>query len=93
MTTLGDTIRPRAKSSEWKAIVILILLIPVLWSPLSFRGARSASPESIDPQGQAVICGYRSIHSGFFSSISRIFHSLRHFFSSFSRVIAVMGSS
>jgi signal peptidase I len=33
MTTLQDTIRPRAKSSEWKAIVILILLIPVLWSP------------------------------------------------------------
>ncbi|MBR1091277.1 signal peptidase I [Bradyrhizobium manausense] len=34
MTTLQDTIRPRAKSSEWKAIVILILLVPVLWSPV-----------------------------------------------------------
>jgi signal peptidase I len=34
MTMLQDTIRPRARSSEWKAIVILILLVPVLWSPL-----------------------------------------------------------
>lgn len=34
MTTLQDTIRPRAKSSEWKAIVILIVLVPVLWSPV-----------------------------------------------------------
>ncbi|MBR0832978.1 signal peptidase I [Bradyrhizobium manausense] len=34
MTTLESTIRPRAKSSEWRAIVILILLVPVLWSPL-----------------------------------------------------------
>ncbi|MET4387786.1 signal peptidase I [Bradyrhizobium sp. F1.4.3] len=33
MTTLQDTIRPKAKSREWKAIVVLILLIPVLWSP------------------------------------------------------------
>lgn len=33
MTTLENTIRPKAKSSEWKAIVILILLVPVLWSP------------------------------------------------------------
>ncbi|TWB01639.1 signal peptidase I [Bradyrhizobium stylosanthis] len=33
MTTLQDTIRPRSKSGEWKAIVVLILLIPVLWSP------------------------------------------------------------
>lgn len=37
MTTLQDTIRPPARrtaqSREWKAIVILILLIPVLWSP------------------------------------------------------------
>ncbi|WP_426407908.1 signal peptidase I [Bradyrhizobium ganzhouense] len=33
MTTLENTIRPRARSSEWKAIVILILLVPVLWSP------------------------------------------------------------
>lgn len=33
MTVLQDTIRLRAKSSEWKAIVVLILLIPVLWSP------------------------------------------------------------
>lgn len=33
MTTLQDTIRPKAKSSEWKAIVMLILLVPVLWSP------------------------------------------------------------
>jgi signal peptidase I len=33
MTTLGDTIRPQAKSSEWKAIIFLILLVPVLWSP------------------------------------------------------------
>jgi len=34
MTTLQDTIRPRAKSSEWKAVVFLILMIPVLWSPV-----------------------------------------------------------
>lgn len=33
MSTIENTIRPRAKSSEWKAIVILILLVPVLWSP------------------------------------------------------------
>ncbi|WP_063684729.1 signal peptidase I [Bradyrhizobium stylosanthis] len=33
MTTLQDTIRPRSKLGEWKAIVVLILLIPVLWSP------------------------------------------------------------
>ncbi|MBC9875780.1 signal peptidase I [Bradyrhizobium sp. INPA01-394B] len=34
MTTLQDTIRPQARSREWKAIVILILLVPVLWSPV-----------------------------------------------------------
>src|SRR4051794_31105268 len=33
MTTLQQTIRPSAQSREWKAIVILILLVPVLWSP------------------------------------------------------------
>ncbi|MDH2345167.1 signal peptidase I [Bradyrhizobium sp. SSUT77] len=33
MTTLQETIHPSAQSREWKAIVILILLIPVLWSP------------------------------------------------------------
>ncbi len=33
MTVLHDTIRPSAKSREWKAIIILILLIPLLWSP------------------------------------------------------------
>ncbi|OKO71152.1 signal peptidase I [Bradyrhizobium sp. NAS80.1] len=33
MTTLQETIRPSAQSREWKAIVILILLIPALWSP------------------------------------------------------------
>ncbi|WP_027552487.1 signal peptidase I [Bradyrhizobium sp. Cp5.3] len=33
MTTLQETIRPSAQSREWKAIVILILLIPLLWSP------------------------------------------------------------
>lgn len=33
MTTLQDTIRPQARTREWKAIVVLILLIPVLWSP------------------------------------------------------------
>ncbi len=33
MTTLQQTIRPTARSAEWKAIVVLILLIPVLWSP------------------------------------------------------------
>jgi signal peptidase I len=34
MTTLQETVRPSsAQSREWKAIVILILLIPVLWSP------------------------------------------------------------
>ncbi|MDA9438573.1 signal peptidase I [Bradyrhizobium sp. CCBAU 51745] len=34
MTTLQDTVRPRARPREWKAIIILILLVPVLWSPL-----------------------------------------------------------
>ena len=35
MATLSETIRPsRAQSREWKAIVILILMIPVLWSPM-----------------------------------------------------------
>ncbi|TQF37670.1 signal peptidase I [Bradyrhizobium sp. UNPF46] len=35
MTTLSETIRPsRAQAREWKAILILILLVPVLWSPL-----------------------------------------------------------
>jgi signal peptidase I len=35
MTTLSPTIRPsRAQSREWKAILVLIVLIPVLWSPL-----------------------------------------------------------
>jgi signal peptidase I len=34
MTTLEQAIRPSARSREWKAIVILILMIPVLWSPL-----------------------------------------------------------
>lgn len=34
MTALSQTIRPStAQSREWKAIVVLILLIPVLWSP------------------------------------------------------------
>src|SRR5690349_13893479 len=34
MTTLQETIRPStARPREWKAIVVLILLIPVLWSP------------------------------------------------------------
>lgn len=33
MTTLQDTIRPQARPREWKAIVVLILMIPVLWSP------------------------------------------------------------
>ncbi|MBR0993280.1 signal peptidase I [Bradyrhizobium japonicum] len=35
MTIVQDTIRPPgARSREWKVIVILILLVPVLWSPL-----------------------------------------------------------
>ncbi|TQF30983.1 signal peptidase I [Bradyrhizobium sp. UNPA324] len=35
MTSLSQTIRPsRAQSREWKAILILILLVPLLWSPL-----------------------------------------------------------
>jgi signal peptidase I len=33
MTTLQETIRPSAQSREWKAIVVLVLLIPMLWSP------------------------------------------------------------
>jgi len=33
MTILQDTIRPSAQSREWKAVVVLILLIPLLWSP------------------------------------------------------------
>jgi hypothetical protein len=56
-------------------------------------GARQApSPESIHPKSQADICGYKSIHCGLRCSISRIFQSRRHF-NSFSRVIAVTGSS
>ena len=35
MTTLTETVQPsRVQSREWKAILVLILLIPVLWSPL-----------------------------------------------------------
>ncbi|WP_298241185.1 signal peptidase I [uncultured Bradyrhizobium sp.] len=35
MTILSETTRPsRAQARDWKAIVILILLVPVLWSPL-----------------------------------------------------------
>jgi signal peptidase I len=34
MTTVQDTIRPKARSRDWKAIVVLILLVPVLWSPV-----------------------------------------------------------
>ncbi|WP_439369043.1 S26 family signal peptidase [Bradyrhizobium sp. DASA03120] len=33
MSTFQESIRPAARSSEWKAIVVLILLIPVPWSP------------------------------------------------------------
>jgi signal peptidase I len=33
MTIVHDTVRPSAQSREWKAIVVLILLIPLLWSP------------------------------------------------------------
>ncbi|WP_441237027.1 signal peptidase I [Bradyrhizobium sp. 930_D9_N1_4] len=33
MTTLEQSIRPQARSREWKAIVVLILLVPFLWSP------------------------------------------------------------
>ncbi|GLR89874.1 signal peptidase I [Bradyrhizobium iriomotense] len=33
MTTLQESVRPKPRSSEWKAVLILILLIPVLWSP------------------------------------------------------------
>jgi signal peptidase I len=33
MTTLQEAVHPQAKVREWKAVVILILLIPVLWSP------------------------------------------------------------
>lgn len=33
MTSLEQTIRPAARPREWKAIVVLILLIPILWSP------------------------------------------------------------
>ena len=34
MTGLSQTIPSRAQSREWKAILILLLLVPVLWSPL-----------------------------------------------------------
>ncbi|MBH5402086.1 signal peptidase I [Bradyrhizobium sp. CNPSo 4010] len=34
MTVLQESTRPAARSSDWKAIVILILMIPVLWSPV-----------------------------------------------------------
>ena len=33
MTAVQEAIRPSPRSREWKAVVILILLIPVLWSP------------------------------------------------------------
>jgi signal peptidase I len=53
MTTLQDTIRPRAKSREWKAIVILILLIPVLWSPPFLFRTFAYQPFNI-PSGSMV---------------------------------------
>ena len=34
MTTLEEAVRPTPRSREWKTVVILILMIPVLWSPL-----------------------------------------------------------
>ena len=34
MTVLQESIRPASRSSDWKAIVVLILMIPVLWSPV-----------------------------------------------------------
>jgi signal peptidase I len=34
MTTLQDTIRPSTPRREWKAVVVLILLIPMIWAPL-----------------------------------------------------------
>ncbi|MDA9500983.1 signal peptidase I [Bradyrhizobium sp. CCBAU 11357] len=34
MTVFQESIRPAARSSDWKAIVVLILMIPVLWSPV-----------------------------------------------------------
>jgi signal peptidase I len=33
MTSLQETVRPSAQSRERRAIIILILLIPVLWAP------------------------------------------------------------
>jgi signal peptidase I len=33
MTALEQTIRPQTRRREWKAVVVLILMIPVLWSP------------------------------------------------------------
>lgn len=34
MTILQESIRPAARASDWKAIIVLILMIPVLWSPV-----------------------------------------------------------
>ncbi|WP_025037210.1 signal peptidase I [Bradyrhizobium sp. DOA9] len=34
MTVLQESIRDSARPSDWKAIVVLILMIPVLWSPV-----------------------------------------------------------
>jgi signal peptidase I len=53
MTTLQDTIRPKARSREWKAIVILILLVPALWSPLILFRVFLFQPFNI-PSGSMV---------------------------------------
>lgn len=34
MALCEDSVRPAAQTREWKAIIVLILLIPLLWSPV-----------------------------------------------------------
>src|SRR5467141_2407023 len=74
-------------------------------SLLSFRGAQSANPESRDSgsgpsdhpgmtkQIHWQIDSYRSSHCGFVASINLVFQVRFHFFNSFSREIAEIGSS
>ena len=53
MTIVEDTIRPKARSSEWKAIVVLILLVPVLWSPPFLFRAFAYQPFNIPSSSMA----------------------------------------
>ena len=53
MTIVEEAIRPKARSSEWKAIVVLILLVPVLWSPPFLFRAFAYQPFNIPSSSMA----------------------------------------